>query len=132
MYEVSELVMGDIPYEEYVPSAKELHLIEDSAPLVYATYWKVLCHFHICAEITGWMSGGVKQMTWVNYLFNGLGDKVDRLTRLVPSTNAEIEERISTSTPFIPQNQLKILLDRAQSLKVFIIRPRLPFPIGPC
>jgi len=47
MYEVSELVMGDISYEKYVPSAKKLHLMEDSAPLVYATYWKVLCHFHI-------------------------------------------------------------------------------------
>jgi len=62
MYVVSRLVIGDIPYEEYVPSAKELYLMEDSAPLVYATYWKVLCHFHICVEITGWRSGGVKQM----------------------------------------------------------------------
>ena len=53
MYKVSGLVMGDIPYEEYVPSAEELHLMEDSAPLVYATYWEVLCHFNICAEITG-------------------------------------------------------------------------------
>ena len=60
MYEVFGLVMGDIPYEEYVPSAEELHLMEDSASLVYATYWEVLCHFHICAEITGWRSGGVK------------------------------------------------------------------------
>jgi len=62
MYEVSGLVTGDIPYEEYVPSAEELHLMEDSALLVYATYWEVLCHFHICAEITGWRSRGVKQM----------------------------------------------------------------------
>ena len=38
MYEVSELVMEDIPYEEYVPSAEELHVMEKSAPLVYATY----------------------------------------------------------------------------------------------
>jgi len=35
MYEVSGLVMGDIPYEEYGPSVEELHLMEDSAPLVY-------------------------------------------------------------------------------------------------
>jgi len=41
MYEVSGLVMEDIPYEEYVPSAEELHLMEDSAPFVYATYWEV-------------------------------------------------------------------------------------------
>jgi len=61
MYEVSGLAMGDIPYEEYVSSAEELHM-EESAPLVYATYWKVLCHFHICSKTTGSRSGGVKQM----------------------------------------------------------------------
>ena len=38
MYEVSGLVMGNIPYEEYVPLAEELHLMEESAPLAYATY----------------------------------------------------------------------------------------------
>ena len=43
MYKVSELVMGDIPYEEYVSSAEKLQLMVDSAPLVYATYWEVLC-----------------------------------------------------------------------------------------
>ena len=98
MYEVSGLVMGDIPYEEYVLSAEELHLMEDNALLVYVTYWKVLCHFHICSEITSWRSEGVKQIAWADYLFNGLGDKVDRLTHLAQSTNAEIEERISAST----------------------------------
>ena len=44
MYEVSGLEMEDIPYEEYSPSAKELHLMKDSAPLVYTTYWEVLCY----------------------------------------------------------------------------------------
>jgi len=32
--------MGDIPYEEYVSSAEKLHLMEESAPLVYATIGK--------------------------------------------------------------------------------------------
>jgi len=97
MYEFSELMMRDILYREYVPSAKEQHLMEDSTPLVYATYWKVLCRFHIFTKITGWTSGGVKKMAWANYLFNGLGDKADRLTHLAPSTDVEIKERISTS-----------------------------------
>jgi len=38
MYEVSRLAIGDIPYEEYVPSVEKLHMMEESAPLVYATY----------------------------------------------------------------------------------------------
>jgi len=92
MYEVSGLAIGDIPYKEYVPSAEELHLMEESALLVYATYWEVLCHFHICAEIIGLRFRGVKQMAWANYIFNGLGDKADRLTHLAPSMDAEIRK----------------------------------------
>jgi len=53
MYEVSGLVMVDIPYEMYVPSTKELHLLKKDTPLVYETYLKVLCHFYICAQTTG-------------------------------------------------------------------------------
>ena len=90
--------MGDIPYEEYVLSAEELYLMEESTPLVYATYWKVLCHFHICAELTGLRSGGVKQMAWTDYVFNGPGDKANQLTHLTSSTDAKIKERISAST----------------------------------
>ena len=28
MYEVSVLMMGDAPYEEYVPSTEELHILK--------------------------------------------------------------------------------------------------------
>jgi len=55
----------------------------------------LLCIF---AETTGLRSGGVIQMAWANYLFNDLGDKADRLTRLSPSTDVELKERISAST----------------------------------
>jgi len=95
--EVSGLAIWDIPYEEYVMSVEELPMMEKSAPLVYTMYWDVLCHFYICAETTGLRFGGVRQMAWANYLFNGLGDKADRLTRLAPNTDAEIKERISVS-----------------------------------
>ena len=33
MYKVSRLVIGDIPYEEYVPSAEELPLMAERVPL---------------------------------------------------------------------------------------------------
>ena len=52
MYEVPGLVIGDASYEEYVPSTEELHLLKKSDPLVYETYWEVLCHFHICGQVT--------------------------------------------------------------------------------
>jgi len=57
MYEVSGLVIEDAPYEEYAPLPKELHLLKKSDPLVYETYWEVLCHFHICGQVTGWRVG---------------------------------------------------------------------------
>ena len=51
MFEVSGLSMGNLPYEEYIPGTKELHLLKD-APQVYETYCEVLCYFYICAQIT--------------------------------------------------------------------------------
>ena len=59
MYEVSGLVIGDAPYEEYVLSTEELNLLKKSNALVYETYWDVLFHFHICRQVTGWRSEGV-------------------------------------------------------------------------
>jgi len=66
MFEVSALTMGDLLYEEYISSTEELHLLKRDAPQVYKAYWEVLCHFHICAQVTGWRSGGVKQMSWAH------------------------------------------------------------------
>ena len=132
IYEVSGLVMGDIPYEEYVPSAEELHLMEDSAPLVYVTYWKVLCHFHICAEITDLRSGGVKQMAWADYLFIGLGDKADRLTRLAPSTDAEIKERISALKPSYTTDSVEDTFRPGTVFESFHYQGKTPIPTWPC
>ena len=65
---------------------------------MYETFWKVLCHFHIYGQTTSWRNRGVKQMSWVSYLFNDLNDKNVPVTRLAPSTNEEIAEIISAST----------------------------------
>jgi len=50
----------DAPYEEYIPSTEELHLLMKSDPLVHETYWEVLCHFQICGQVIGWRSGRIK------------------------------------------------------------------------
>jgi len=36
MYEVFGLSMGEMPYEEYIPHTKELHVLKE-APQVYET-----------------------------------------------------------------------------------------------
>lgn len=38
IYEVSDLSMGEIPYEEYVPIREKLHLLQVQDALVYNTY----------------------------------------------------------------------------------------------
>ena len=55
--------MGEMSYEEYISGTEELHLLKKDAPQVYETYWEVLCHYHICAQITGLRVGGVKQIS---------------------------------------------------------------------
>ena len=37
LYEISELVIRDAPYEEYVPTTEELHLLKKKDPHVYET-----------------------------------------------------------------------------------------------
>ena len=71
-----------------------LHLMKIDAMLVYETYWEVLCHFHICSQTTRLKVGGVKQISWVNYLFQGLGDKIGLVSQWAANTNAEIKKRI--------------------------------------
>ena len=93
------LSMGDLPHEEYILCTEELHLLKRDAPQVYETYQEVLCHFHICVQATGWRSGEVKQMSWANYHFRDLREKLDLVSRLAASTDTEITKdfRISNS-----------------------------------
>ena len=41
LYKVSGPVMGDAPYEEYVPTSEELHLLTKEDPQVYEIYREV-------------------------------------------------------------------------------------------
>jgi len=59
-------------YEEYIPDMEEV-MKKDA---LYETYREVLCHFHIWAQTTRLKVRGLKQMSWANYLFQGLGDKI--------------------------------------------------------
>jgi len=102
MYEVSGMMIRDAPYEEYVPSIEELHLLKKNDPQVHATYWEVLCHIHICRQMTRWSSGGIKQMSWATYLFPRVS-KANLMSRLAPRTDEEIFERIRAYTQLLHQ-----------------------------
>ena len=50
MFGVSGLSMGDLPYEEYIVSTEELHLLKRDAPRCIRPTRR---SFHICAQVTG-------------------------------------------------------------------------------
>jgi hypothetical protein len=100
MREVSGLSMGNRPYEDYVPVPEELHILEKMDPAVLETYWELMCHFHICCELTGVRSSGVTHMRWATYLFPGLGDQRARVSRVLPCTEDELKERLSKTEAF--------------------------------
>lgn len=83
LYEVSSLPIGEFLCEEYVITGEELHLLHAQDALVYDTYWELMCHFHICRQMTKLRNQGVKQRAWVEYLFSNLcTDGNDLLTLL--------------------------------------------------
>ena len=100
MHEVSDLKMGDRPYEEYVPGTEELHILKKHDPGVYETYWELLCHYHIYVQLTGARAGGVKHLSWANYLFPGVDNKQVLVSRLKVCTEEELADRIADSVDF--------------------------------
>ena len=133
LYEVSGLASGDIPYEEYVPTTKELHFLEKEFPAIYETYWEVMCHFHICGQISKWRSQGVKQLSWASYLFNNVNTKDHRITRLDPISLRRLKtgstRLLTVSTPRSRMRTVSIL---TWFLRAFTIKPGLLSLIGRC
>ena len=65
-------------------------------------------------------------MAWANYLFNGLGDKADRLTRISPSIDAETEERISVSMSSYTTKLVKDTFRRGTVFESFHYQAKTP------
>lgn len=59
MFKVSLLSRGELPYEEYVPTTKELNQLKEKDIIIYETYWEMPYNFRICAEISGMRRQGV-------------------------------------------------------------------------
>lgn len=95
LYEVFGLPMGEIPCKEYVLTWEELHQLQAQDTLAYDTYWELLCHYHICAQITGLNKNGMKQKSWEEYLFLNLQTDDMEIQTLSPCTEVEKEERIT-------------------------------------
>lgn len=60
MHEDSVLEMGESPYEEYVPSATKIECLKITHPQADSTYWELMCHYHMCADISRLRGQGVR------------------------------------------------------------------------
>lgn len=72
IFEVSVLSMGEVSYDKYIPTTKELNILKAKNEHIYETYWEIMCHFYICADILGTRSQGVGHKVWATYLFRNL------------------------------------------------------------
>lgn len=61
--------MGKVPYEEYIPNIEELNMLRAKNVRIYETYWEMMRHFRILADISGTRGHGVDHNVWASYLF---------------------------------------------------------------
>jgi len=116
--------MGDAPHEEYVPTSEELHLLRKEDPQVYETYWEVLCHFHICGQMSTWRNRAVKKMSWASYLINDINEKSSPVTSLDPALMKKLLRVSVPSQAPTPPSRIRTLSNLTRFLKVFITRPK--------
>ena len=73
MWEVSDLPLGSLLYEEYFPCEAELALVEKQEPALLETYRELMCHLYICSSMHGSHKGASCSLkSWENYLFSDL------------------------------------------------------------
>jgi len=51
MWEVSNLPISSLLYEEYFPCAEELKQLKKEDPALFETYRELICHFYTCLNI---------------------------------------------------------------------------------
>jgi len=51
MWEVSNLPMGSLLYEEYFPCAEKLVQLEKHEPVLYETYKELIYHYYIYLDL---------------------------------------------------------------------------------
>jgi len=86
MWEVSNLPIGSLPYEEYFPCAENLAQFEKKEPTLYETYRELMCHFYICFDLHSGRRATNSLKVWVDYLFPSLDGRIESL-RLPWKTN---------------------------------------------
>ena len=69
MWEVLNLPMGSVPYEEYFPCVDELKQFRKRIPALFETYRELMYYFYIYLDINCVSESTNSLKTWVKYLF---------------------------------------------------------------
>ena len=68
MWEISNLSIGSMSYEEYFSCKMELEMEKDDLEM-FETYQKLMCHFYICMDIHNTHENANRIKVWADYLF---------------------------------------------------------------
>ena len=79
MWEVSNIPMGFMPYEEYFSFAEELKQLEEDELALYETYWELMRHFFICLDHHPSHENTNSLKTWAECLFPVVGGPLEDL-----------------------------------------------------
>ena len=92
MWEISNLLMGSMPYEEYFPCIMELEQMEKDGPKMFETYQKLMCHFYICMNVHNAQGNANGINVWADYLFPIFDDAPKEVQ--FPISDADINRKM--------------------------------------
>jgi len=87
MWEISNLPMGSMPYEEYFPCTMELKQMEKDDPKMFRTYQELMCHLYICMDVHNAWGNSNRIKAWVDYLFSILDDAPEEVQFPISDTD---------------------------------------------
>ena len=95
MWEISNLSMGSMPYEEYFPCAIELEQMEKDDQEMFKTYQELMCHFYICMDDHNARGNANGIKVWAYYLFPNLDDALEEVQFSI--SDADINQKMISS-----------------------------------
>ena len=100
MHRISGLPMGQMLYQEYFPSNRELSQLKDRMPDRYETLWDLACHYHIALAqsrpLAKRTKSNVSLKQFASYLFRNLESHSGQsICELAPLTPSEVNELLT-------------------------------------
>ena len=95
MWEISNLLLGSMPYEKYFPYTMELEQMEKDNPDMFETYRELMCHFYICMDVHNTRGNANEINVSTDYLFPVLDDAPEKVH--FPISDVDINQKMISS-----------------------------------